>query len=66
MERLLVRGVTFSRFSLVVVGSEEEEEYREGEEFSFAETGEETGNTIIHTFKLLGVFLDSTNKCSNV
>ena len=42
MERLLERGATVSLFSLVVVGSEEEEEKMEAGEFSFTESGGES------------------------
>lgn len=43
MERLLGSGATVSLFSLVIVGSEEEEENMEAGELSFTESGEETG-----------------------
>lgn len=39
MERLLERGATVSLFSLVVVGSEDEEEKMEAGELSFTESG---------------------------
>lgn len=42
IERLLERGATVSLFSLVIVGSEEEEEKTEAGELSFTESGGET------------------------
>lgn len=42
MERLLERGATVSLFSLVVVGSVDEEEKMEAGELSFTESGRET------------------------
>lgn len=41
MERVLYRGATASRFSLVTDGSEEEEEEVEAEELSFTESKRE-------------------------
>lgn len=53
MERLLERGVTVSLFSLVIKGSEEEEEKMEAGGLSFTESGGEDGamssKRIIHT-----------------
>lgn len=56
MERLLVRGMAVSLFSLVIVGSEAEEEKMEAGELSFTESEGETRTSrkrIIHTFKCL-------------